>query len=329
MILNNPLTLVHNSTRLRSSISLTIAVILVFLFIASSAWYVGASKIPRDFPLETNVVISEGMTHQEIAEHLETLGVISSSLLFQTILSREYSGSHVQAGTYRFTKPLHISVVAEAVIKGDYQTPLMKITFPEGFRVRDFKTFFKATSSPQSLEFLTQYEGRLFPDTYFIKNSTTVDELVDVMRSTYESRLVPLRERIEESPFTEEEILILASILEREANDETSMRMVSGVLHNRLKINMPLQVDAVFEYLIGKTSEELTQTDLDIDSPYNTYTNIGFPPTPICNPGMLAIEAALSPTAHSYLYYLTDSDGMFHYANTFDEHRQNKARYLR
>ena len=329
MISNNPLTLVRNSNRLRSGISLSIAIILVFLFVASSAWYVGASKIPSDFPLETDVVISEGMTQQEIAEHLETLGVISSSLLFQTILSREYSSRHIQAGTYRFTKPLHIGVVAEAVINGDYQTPLMKITFPEGFRVRDFKTFFPATSSPQSLEFLTQYEGKLFPDTYFIKNSTTVHELVDVMRDTYERRLTPLRERIKESPFTEEEILILASILEREANDETSMRMVSGVLHNRLKINMPLQVDAVFEYLIGKTSAELTQTDLDIDSPYNTYTNTGFPPTPICNPGMLAIEAAIAPIAHSYLYYLTGSDGIFHYANTFDEHRQNKARYLR
>jgi UPF0755 protein len=205
----------------------------------------------------------------------------------------------------------------------------MKITFPEGFRVRDFKTFFPATSSSQSLEFLIQYEGRLFPDTYFIKNSTTVHELVDVMQSTYESRLTPLRERIKESPFTEEEILILASILEREANDETSMRMVSGVLHNRLKINMPLQVDAVFEYLIGKTSAELTEADLDIDSPYNTYTNTGLPPTPISNPGILAIEAAIAPTDHSYLYYLTDADGVFHYANTFDEHRQNKARYLR
>jgi len=329
MISENSLTSVRTSSRLRSSISLSIAIILVLLIIASSAWYVGASKIPSNFPLETDVVIYEGMTHQEIAEHFETVGVISSSLLFQTILSSEYSSSHIQAGTYRFTEPLPVRVVAEAVIKGDYQTPLMKITFPEGFRVRDFKTFWGATSSQESLESLSQYEGRLFPDTYFIKNDTTVDELVDVMLNTYEERLAPLREHIKESQFTEEEILILASILEREANDETSMHMVSGVLHNRLRINMPLQVDAVFEYLIGKTSAELTEADLDIDSPYNTYTNTGFPPAPICNPGMLAIEAAISPTSHSYLYYLTDSDGMFHYANTFDEHRQNKARYLR
>jgi cell division protein YceG involved in septum cleavage len=88
MISDNPLMVVRNSSRLRSSISLSIAIFLVSLFIASSAWYVGASKIPSDFPLETDVVIAEGMTHQEIAEHLETLGVISSSLLFQTILSR-------------------------------------------------------------------------------------------------------------------------------------------------------------------------------------------------------------------------------------------------
>jgi UPF0755 protein len=149
------------------------------------------------------------------------------------------------------------------------------------------------------------------------------------MQNTYEERLTPLREQIATSGYTEKEIITLASIIEREANSETSMRMVSGVLHNRLSIDMALQVDAVFEYAIGRGSAELTESDLLLDSPYNTYTRAGFPPTPIGNPGMVAILAALNPIQHNYLYYLTGTDGEFYYAETFDRHRQNKARYLR
>jgi UPF0755 protein len=285
------------------------------------------NQIPANFPIETDIVISEGMTHREIGEYLESHAVVSYSFLFRVILAHQYADDHVQAGTYRFKKPFKVREVADALVRGDYQSPLNKITFPEGFRVRDFDTYaLLSTHSPLLLDELIQYEGRLFPDTYFIKSNTTPTELVALMLNTYEKRLTPLRDRILQSGFTEEEIIVLASILEREA---TSMGMVSGVLHNRLRLNMPLQVDAVFEYLIGKTSAELTDSDLHIESPYNTYTHTGLPPTPISNPGMVAIEAALAPTAHSFLYYLTDSDGTFHYAKTFEEHKQNKLRFLK
>ncbi len=329
MIPKKQFTVLSETSRIRKALSLAISITVILLIIVSSAWYVGASQIPPNFPLETDVVISEGMTHREIGEHLENLGVVSSSFLFQTVLARDFAHEHVQAGTYHFTEPLDVRLVIDALVHGEYQTPLNKITFPEGFRVRDFSAQLLGTTSPETLDLVTQYEGRLFPDTYFVKKETTPEELVRVMLANYETRLAPIRERILESGFTEKEIIILASILEREANDETSMRMVSGVLHNRLSINMPLQVDAAFEYLLGKTSAELTASDLLIDSPYNTYTNAGLPPTPISNPGMKAIEAALNPERHSFLYYLTGNDGTFHYAKTFEEHKQNKARYLR
>jgi UPF0755 protein len=94
-------------------------------------------------------------------------------------------------------------------------------------------------------------------------------------------------------------------------------------------MGMPLQVDAAFDYVLGKDSAELTQEDLSIDSPYNTYRFAGLPPAPIANPGLESIEAVLSPIDTDYLYYLTDNEGNFHYAKTFDEHKQNKLRYLR
>ncbi len=149
------------------------------------------------------------------------------------------------------------------------------------------------------------------------------------MRREYEEKIAPYRVKIRASAYTEKEIITLASILEREANDEASMGLVAGILLDRLEEKHPLQVDATFEYILGKTSAELTAEDLKLDSPYNTYTNLGLPPTPISNPGLMAIEAVLDPVDSPYFYYLTGDDGTFHYARTFEEHKQNKERYLR
>jgi UPF0755 protein len=121
----------------------------------------------------------------------------------------------------------------------------------------------------------------------------------------------------------------LASIIEREANSPESMKMVSGILQNRLTIDMPLQADASIEYILDKPLNALLPEDLKIDSPYNTYLNRGLPPTPIGNPGLTAIEAVLEPTLSKYLFYITDETGEFHYAEDFDQHRANIQRYLR
>ena len=105
--------------------------------------------------------------------------------------------------------------------------------------------------------------------------------------------------------------------------------MVSGILQNRLREDMPLQVDATFHYINGKASHELTVDDLEMDSPFNTYKYVGLPPAPIANPGLESIQAVLSPTETNYFYYLTALDGTFHYAKTFEEHKKNKEKYLR
>ena len=122
---------------------------------------------------------------------------------------------------------------------------------------------------------------------------------------------------------------MLASIIEREANDAESMGLVSGILHNRLEIGMALQVDASVAYGLGKPGTDLTRADWEIDGPYNTYTNAGLPPGPIANPGRIAIRAALNPTPSAYRYYITGQDGNFYYAKTLDKHNLNVAKYLR
>ena len=176
-----------------------------------------------------------------------------------------------------------------------------------------------------------KHEGRLYPDTYLVPKTFTDIELLDLMLKTFDEKVtVPYQKEIAQDKLSLDEIIILASILEREANDEESMKMVSGILRNRLDIKMPLQADASIEYVLDKKLSELSPADLkEIDSPYNTYLNLGLPPTAIGNPGLKAILAALRPAQTDYLYYLTDKEGNFHYAKTYAEHLKNINRYLR
>ena len=120
----------------------------------------------------------------------------------------------------------------------------------------------------------------------------------------------------------------MASVLEKEVRDAKDMKIVSGIFWKRIEMGMALQADSTLDYERNKTSAELTSDDLKTDSPYNTYTRSGLPPTPIDNPGLNAITAALNPTASPYLYFLTDKDGKVYYAKTFEEHKKNKAKYL-
>ncbi len=120
----------------------------------------------------------------------------------------------------------------------------------------------------------------------------------------------------------------MASILEDEANTLEDKRIIAGILWKRLKLKMPLQVDSTLRYTTGKSSGELTKADLSANNPYNTYVNKGLPPTPISNPGLDSIRAAITPTNTSYLYFLSDKNGNMHYAETFEEHKQNRINYL-
>ena len=120
----------------------------------------------------------------------------------------------------------------------------------------------------------------------------------------------------------------MASLIEKEADTAEDRRIVSGILWNRIDADMPLQVDAVFGYILDRSGYAPTGSDLEIDSPYNTYENRGLPPGPIANPGLDALTAALHPAATEYFYYLTGRDGLMYYAETFEEHKRNRELYL-
>ncbi|MBI3075161.1 MAG: endolytic transglycosylase MltG, partial [Parcubacteria group bacterium] len=149
------------------------------------------------------------------------------------------------------------------------------------------------------------------------------------MRENFFKKIKPLETAIGDSGKNLHEILTMASLLEEEARAADTRRLIAGILWRRLKIGMPLQVDATFMYINGKNTFELTLEDLaDDSSPYNTYTHKGLPPGPITNPGLDSIVAALYPKENPYLFYLADLSGTTYYSRTFDEHKEKKFRYL-
>lgn len=172
-------------------------------------------------------------------------------------------------------------------------------------------------------------EGFLFPDTYYFFPNVTTQAIGEKMLATFSRRIEPLESEITSSGHTLQEIVIMASILEKEAATPEDRATISGILWNRIAKGMPLQVDATFMYLLGKTSSELTTADLQFKSAYNTYINKGLPYGPIGNPGIDAIRAAIHPRQSQYLYYLSGKDGVMHYAKTFAEHKANKLKYLK
>lgn len=309
-----------------------IIILLLLIGVAVLGMYMSIQP-PKDFPIGQRIEIPQGTTLIDAAKIMDSAGAVRSSFVLQVVLLGQFSENGIRAGAYQFEEPLSTPDVARAIVSGTHGVPLVRITIPEGLRNAQIDAIVADRLDSVTPGEFTRYaegkEGYLFPETYHVPETYTAEELVTLMSTHFEEMVETVQEEIDASDYTRDEIIIMASILEREADSEASMKLVSDILWRRLAIDMPLQVDASFAYLLDKTSEEITMDDLQIDSPYNTYRYRGLPPTPISNPGLQAITAALNPTPSPYLYYLTAPDGTFYYAKTFAEHQENIALYLR
>lgn len=308
-------------------VSYTILSFLVLYSIGVLCMHVTAP--PAAFPINQSLIIPEGATVRDIAALLTEQGYIESRFIFLAYAKINSDTVLIQAGQYIFPEKLNVFELYTSLTVAKNRKSSTLFTAPEGFRLRDLPTLLPEPYQHLSFDAYGEYEGYLFPDTYELSREETSLSIVEKMNARYREIIEPYRDQILTSGMSEQEVVIFASLLEREANSLVTKKMVSGILHNRLNENMPLQVDAVFDYLLDKESIELTRTDLELESPYNTYKYVGLPPSPIANPGAEAIEAVLYPTDSEYLYYLTGKDGVFHYARTFEEHKRNKSRYLR
>lgn len=278
------------------------------------------------------VVIARGTSVPEAAKILADAHIIAHPSLLRFILRISGAGSRVQAGAYRFEAPENLLVVAYRLFKGDYGLPPVRITFPEGVTVRDVAASiadaFPLLSAQEVISAGKSREGYLFPDTYLFSPDASVPSILKAMRANFDTKIATLSGEVGASGHSLSDIVIMASLVEKEVRTSTSRRIVTGILWNRLALGMPLQVDAVFGYIFERDTYSPSLEDLKVDSPYNTYTHTGLPPGPINNPGLESIEAAVNPEKTDYLYYLTGKDGLMHYATTYARHQANRKKYL-
>jgi UPF0755 protein len=287
---------------------------------------------PRDFPPNSFIHVDRGKSVTVIGEELKDKNLIRSVEAFKIFVKISGGEKRMQVGTYFFKQPTSVINVALKITNRFLGIKPYRVVITEGMSnekianrlVKQIPNFNKE----EFLEKTVDLEGRLFPDTYFFSPLDTVDDVIFEMSQNWEEQTAELRKEIMLAGKSLDDILIMASIIERETNTAEDRRLVSGILWKRIEIGMPMQVDATFEYYTNYNTYTVTKEVLKQDNPYNTYTNKGLPPTPIANPGIDSIKAALTPTASPYLYYLTGRDGIMYYAEDFAGHKKNRRLYL-
>jgi len=295
-------------------------------------FYVFFLSAPQGFPVGVIVKIPSGTTVNEASLLLKEKNIIRSTTFFKGLVLLRSGERGVIAGDYFFSRERNVFHITRRIAHGEYGLTPLSITIPEGSTVVEmaliYEKFLGGFDALHFVEVALPFEGYLFPDTYFFLPNVEEEEIVRTMRENFDIRIQEIQKEISESEHTLEEIVIMASLLEEEAHTTESRRMIAGLLWNRLSIGMPLQVDAVFPYILGKNTFEVTLEDLRVDSLYNTYRYKGLPFGPITNPSLDSLRAAADPISNDYVFYLSDLDGNIHYSRTFEEHKAKKRIYI-
>jgi len=320
---------------------LGVLMLCIGLILGGSVWvWQGFQPVSSDSEKKIAVVIETGSNASQIAQNLFEKKLIRSPLHFRVFVKQQQLASQLQNGTFTLSPAMSLTEIALRLTKGSDSE---RVTLKEGWRAAEMGEYL-ATILPNfqidSPEYKTEclaYEGYLFPETYFVPREYTTTQMCKLLRQQYgEVVTMKMREDMHQADFKEEQIITLASIVEREAKEPEDMKVVAGILRNRLAIGMPLQVDATLQYIKGYDSNRKTwwapplASDKTLESPYNTYQNSGLPPAPISNPGKEAILAATYPTDSENLYYISSQDGStMYFAQTYEQHQLNIEKYLR
>ena len=316
-------------------------------FLLAALFKLGLPYYESKSPLAENktVVIERGMGVATIAQKLETEGIIYSALGFKAVL--KFADQFVtedmslKAGEYEFQAGVTMEQVIQQLIDGD--VVLRQITFPEG------RTSYEIVQQLNEYEALTRgsiiteipREGSLLPDTYRYQKENTAGDILAQMTQAMEKALDEAWEtRAADVPLkNKQELLVLASLIEKETGKAEEREKVAGVFVNRLRKGMLLQTDPTVIYALtkgkhkreglGPLNRRLLRKDLQIESPYNTYKYAGLPPGPICNPGVASLKAAANPGTHDYLYFVADGTGGHFFGKNLAEHNRNVTTWRR
>lgn len=326
-------------------LGISIVLSLVTIFVANDVFAFVAEDANVPFTVSQNAQIAD------LSEQLDNAGVLHYGSVFKLFVNITGKNQSVLAGDYMLNPKMDYTQVIRALTQSESKDTIT-ITVPEGYSVEQIKKLLldnHVCTEDAADKALNEYsfkhtflqdekpakegwlEGYLFPDTYEIyKGNSTVVSTINKMLNNFDEKFTDeMQEKADEMNRSMRDIITIASLIEREAQKDDEYDRIAGVIYNRLNNAdaFPfLQVDAAVLYGLGRTSGELSKADLEKDTPYNTYTQRGLPPGPICNPGMKSIQAALNPEENDYYYYVAMPDGSHLFATSNDEQNDNIAR---
>lgn len=328
----------QRSMKLNNIVSTRIIVtvcITVFCVLAGYLWWIDAMRpVDKNDVTPIMFVVPRGQGSKEISKRLAIAGLVRSQIGFYLLVRFFGTDGQIQSGDFRLNKSMDAKTIASELTHGMVD---VWITTLEGWRDEEIAMVLSKDLNLPEKEFLQMaQEGYMFPDTYLIPKDATAGAIVSMFIDNFNKKVTPeMLGALKNEGITKDELVAIASLVEREGRTSTDRPIIAGILLNRFRRNWPLQVDATLQYALGyqqleKTwwKKELTDEDKKINSPYNTYLNPGLPPAPIANPGLEAIKAVIYPQVTDYMFYLHDTAGVAHYAKTIEEHLENTRAYL-
>lgn len=318
-------------------------ILLISFILATIGWrWAGDVLALNKEPLTASVTITEGESLGDVTAELKEKGLVKYGYLFQLFASFTHKAEKITAGSYELSTVMDYSALLNNISSTSAYRETVTVTIPEGYTVEEIFKLMEnkgvcsyndllkvAQEETFDFDFLKdvkttkekRLEGYLFPDTYEFYKGADAKNVINTMLKNFDERFDSKMEaEMQLLGYSKNDIIIMASIIEKET-DGSDQRNIASVIQNRLKNTWAtpkgyLQVDSTIQYLLKERKKKLTDKDLEIDSPYNTYKNPGLPIGPICNPGLTAIEAALEPNKTNYYYFMLGKDGTTHFFDT-------------
>ncbi len=310
-----------------AGVILAITVIGIFVF------YQHQFSAPQKEAEEERIVVNLTTTEEELIPKLKEQGYIRSEWAFNYVLKKKDWQGKIEPGGYKISKSMNAWELADTLANHPYQK---WVVIPEGLRKEEIaKRMQEKLGWTENIkeEFITNgKEGYLFPDTYLLNIDYTGKEVAKRMENKFNEETTDLSKEAKENNILNDTLIVLASLVQREAGNKTQMPLIAGIIWNRWLQDMKFEIDATVQYALGEPDNwwpKIRPEDYKTDSPYNTYLHTGRPPAPICNPGLSAINAVINSEDSEYLYWLHDSEGQIHPAKTYEEHKENIEKYLK
>lgn len=324
-----------------------VIVIVVLVFLLRIYYKKQLEPVSKEDIYEIEVDIPSGSTTIDIANILQQNNLIRNKMIFRHIVKKENLGSKLKAGKYTLNKRMNIYEILDQLVRGTKNEDVIVVNIPEGYELNqiakklsrvglvDEKKFLNSVKDvgkfKKEYPFLkdvpngNSLEGYLFPATYEFYNDSTEEEIIckmlDKFKFVYEREI---KGKENNTGLTTNEIVTLASIVEREGKIDDERPIIAAVFYNRLNKDMLLQSCATVQYALGERKEKLSNKDIKLDSKYNTYIHKGLPPGPIASPGLKSIQAVINPAKDDYLYFVSKGDGSHVFSTSYEEHLKAK-----